>query len=119
MNPSMVTGSFSFEGYRIAKNIGIVRGLVVRSRGALGNMAAGFQMFFGGNITVYKELCEQARQDAYDQMREHAELMGANAIIGMRYDATEVAPGGHRSAGVWDCCCSGSSQVSKVPDRAR
>ncbi len=89
----MVTTAFGFEGYRIAKNLGVVRGITVRSRSALGNVAGGIQAFFGGNITVYTELCEHARGEAFDLMVQHAQQVGANAVIGMRYDANEVMEG--------------------------
>jgi uncharacterized protein YbjQ (UPF0145 family) len=88
-----VTTGNEFEGYRIAKYHGIVRGLTVRSRSAIGNIGASIQTLFGGNITLYTELCEHARMEAYDIMIRHAGEMGANAIIAMRYDANEIAPG--------------------------
>jgi uncharacterized protein YbjQ (UPF0145 family) len=90
MDASMVTTAFGFEGYRIVKNLGVVRGITVRSRSALGNLAGGIQAFFGGNITIYTELCEHARKEAFDLMMQHAQQVGANAIIGVRYDANEV-----------------------------
>src|SRR5438034_5032766 len=89
----MVTTALEIPGYRILRNLGIVRGLVVRSRSIFGNIGAAFQTLFGGNITLYTSLCEKARADAFTLMLEHAGLMGANAIIGMRYDANEVAAG--------------------------
>jgi uncharacterized protein YbjQ (UPF0145 family) len=89
----LVTTAFELPGSRITQNIGVVRGIVVRSRSALGNLGAAIQIFFGGNITLYTELCERARGDAFDLMVDHAEEMGANAIIGVRYDANEVAAG--------------------------
>jgi uncharacterized protein YbjQ (UPF0145 family) len=88
-----ITTALELEGYRITRHCGVVRGIVVRSRSAIGNFAAGIQTFFGGNISVYTELCEQARQEAFDLMRQHAYAAGGNAIIGMRYDANDVAPG--------------------------
>ncbi len=88
-----VTTGFHFEGYRIARYLGVVRGLTVRSRSMVGNFAAGIQTIFGGNITIYTELCERARQEAFDLMVEHARAVGANAIIGMHYDANEVMQG--------------------------
>lgn len=93
MEASMVTTAFDLEGYRVAKNLGVVRGITVRSRSALGNFAGSVQAFFGGNITVYTELCEHARGEAFDLMLQHAQQMGANAIIGMRYDANDVMEG--------------------------
>ena len=93
MNASMVTTAFSFEGYRVTKNLGVIRGITVRSRSVLGNIAGGIQTLFGGNISVYTELCEHARGEAFNLMVEHAQALGANAIIGMRYDANEVMDG--------------------------
>ena len=89
----MVTTAFDFEGYRIAKHLGVVRGITVRSRSALGNLAGSIQAIFGGNITIYTELCEHARSEAFDLLVKHAQQIGANAIIGMRYDANEVMEG--------------------------
>jgi len=88
-----VTTAFGFEGYRIASNLGVVRGITVRSRSVVGNIGATLQTLVGGNITIYTELCEHARQEAFDIMLKHAGEVGANAIIGMRYDANEVAQG--------------------------
>jgi uncharacterized protein YbjQ (UPF0145 family) len=89
----MVTTAFILDGFRIQKNLGVVRGIVVRSRSVFGNIGAGFQMLFGGNITVYTRLCEHARMEAFDILLQHAAQIGANAIIGMRYDATEIMGG--------------------------
>jgi uncharacterized protein YbjQ (UPF0145 family) len=89
----LVTTAFELQGFTIIQNLGVVRGIIVRSRSALGNFAAGFQQLFGGNITIYTELCEQARRDAYEIMIQHAAALGANAIIGVRYDATEITQG--------------------------
>jgi uncharacterized protein YbjQ (UPF0145 family) len=91
MDKQLVTTGFDFQGYRITKYLGLTRGLVVRSRSVVGNIGAGFQAFIGGNITIYTQMCEKARSDAYDLMMENAEKMGANAVIGMRYDTNEVA----------------------------
>ncbi len=93
MDASMTTTAFGFEGYRTVKNLGIIRGITVRSRSVVGNMVGGLQTLFGGNITVYTELCEHARAEAFDLMVKHAEQVGANAIIGVRYDANEVMDG--------------------------
>ena len=93
INRNMVTTAFELPGQRIVQNIGVVRGIIVRSRSIVGSIGAGLQTLFGGNITLYTQLCERARVDAYDLMVEHAEHSGANAIIGMRYDANEIAPG--------------------------
>ena len=79
------------EGYRIVRHLGLVRGLTVRSRSVVGNLGAAIQIFFGGNITVYTKLAEQTRQEAFNLLIEHAQQMGANAVIGMRYDANEIA----------------------------
>ena len=80
-------------GHRVIRHLGVVRGLTVRSRSVLGNIGAGIQSLFGGNITIYTELAERARAEAFDLMVEHATSAGANAIIGMRYDANEIADG--------------------------
>ena len=93
MLPSMVTTALELPSYKIVRNIGMTRGIVVRSRSVIGNAFAGLQAFFGGNITVYTNLCERARTDAYSLMCLHAEKNGANAIIAMRYDTTEIAKG--------------------------
>ncbi len=93
LSPSMVTTSFGFEGHRIVKYLGVVRGITVRSRSAVGQFAAGVQQIFGGNITIYTELCEHARGEAFDLMMQHAAQLGANALIGVRYDANDVAEG--------------------------
>ena len=93
INPQLVTTAFDLPGHRITKNLGVVRGIVVRSRSIVGNIGAAIQTIFGGNITLYTELCEKARADAYTLMLEHAAERGANALIGMRYDANEVAAG--------------------------
>ena len=88
-----VTTAFELPGHRVVANLGIVRGIVVRSRSIVGSMGAALQTLFGGNITLYTQLCERARDDAYELMLRHAREMGANAVIGVRYDATEVGPG--------------------------
>jgi uncharacterized protein YbjQ (UPF0145 family) len=93
MEPSMVTTAFELEGYHIIRNLGIVRGITVRSRSVIGNIAGGLQTLFGGNITIYTELCEHARLEAFTLMMTHASQKGANAIIGMRYDANEIMGG--------------------------
>lgn len=93
MDKHLVTTGFDFEGYRIVKYLGVAKGIIVRSRSVVGNIGAGFQALFGGNITIYTELCEKARDDAFNLMVQHAEAMGGTAIIGMRYDANDVATG--------------------------
>jgi uncharacterized protein YbjQ (UPF0145 family) len=87
------TTAFELAGYRVVKNFGVVRGIVVRSRSVVGNIGAGIQSLFGGNITIYTELCEQARDEAFRDMITHANAQGANAVIGVRYDATEIMQG--------------------------
>jgi uncharacterized protein YbjQ (UPF0145 family) len=89
----LVTTGFDFSGFQIIRYLGIVRGITVRSRSAIGQIGAGVQQLFGGNLSLYTELCEHARQEAFDLMAQHATAIGANAIIGMRYDANEVAQG--------------------------
>jgi uncharacterized protein YbjQ (UPF0145 family) len=90
---SMVTGAFELPGYRIVRNYGLVRGIVVRSRSVLGSIGAGLQTIIGGNITLFSKLCEQTREDAFELMLQHAAEHGANAVIAMRYDATEIMQG--------------------------
>jgi uncharacterized protein YbjQ (UPF0145 family) len=93
MNHTLVTTNIQLDGYRVIKNLGIVRGIIVRSRSVIGNIGAAIQMLFGGNISLYTELCERTRRDAYELMIKHAEECGANAILAFRYDATEIASG--------------------------
>lgn len=93
MDHSMVTTAFGFEGYRVTRNLGVIRGVTVRSRSVVGNFVGSIETLFGGNITIFTELCEHARQEAYDLMVQHAGELGANAIIGMRYDANDVMDG--------------------------
>jgi uncharacterized protein YbjQ (UPF0145 family) len=89
----LVATTNDLAGHKIVRNIGVVRGIVVRSRSIVGNIGASIQSLFGGNITLYTSLCERARADAYELMIQHAQEMGANAIIAMRYDANEIAAG--------------------------
>ena len=105
MDSTLVTTAFTLEGYRIVKNLGLVRGITVRSRSIFGNIGALLQTLFGGRISLYQELCERAREEAYDIMIQHGQTMGANAIIGMRYDANEV------SAGVTEVLAYGTAVV--------
>ncbi|HMD41572.1 MAG TPA: YbjQ family protein [Candidatus Acidoferrum sp.] len=93
VDSSMVTTSNELTGYRVVRNLGVVRGITVRSRSVLGNLAAGIQTIVGGNISVLTELCEKARGEAYELLLEHAAEHGANAILAMRYDANEVMQG--------------------------
>lgn len=93
MNQNLITTAFNIYGYEIKENLGVVRGLTVRSRSIIGNIGAGLQSIIGGNISLYAALCEKARTEAYEIMIKHADEMGADGIIGMRYDANEVASG--------------------------
>jgi uncharacterized protein YbjQ (UPF0145 family) len=93
MDHSFVTTNIQLDGYRVVRNLGVVRGIIVRSRSIFGNIGAGLQTLVGGNITLYSELCERTRRDAYETMIAHAEQLGANAILAFRYDATEIASG--------------------------
>jgi len=105
MQDAMVTTAFSLPGYKIVRTLGVVRGLTVRSRSIIGNFFGGIQSIFGGNITIYTNLCEQAREETYRLMCEHAEKHGANAIIAMRYDATELM------AGLTEVLCYGTAVI--------
>jgi uncharacterized protein YbjQ (UPF0145 family) len=89
----LTTTTFELPGYRVTQSHGVVRGIVVRSRSIIGNMGANIQSIFGGNITIYTELCERTREDAFNQMLAHAGKLGANAVVGVRYDATEIGTG--------------------------
>jgi len=99
------TTAFTLAGQKITRELGTVRGIVVRSRSIVGNIGAGLQTLFGGNITLYTELCERARQDAFEQLCAHAAALGANAIIGLRYDATEIG------VGITEVLCYGTAVV--------
>ncbi|MBS1680342.1 MAG: YbjQ family protein [Bacteroidetes bacterium] len=90
---TLITTSTSLEGYRIVKQLGLVRGITVRSRSVIGNIAGGFMTIFGGRNTIYTELCEKAREEALQLMIQHGKEVGCNAIINMRYDANEVMSG--------------------------
>ena len=89
----LTTTTFELPGYRVVRSFGVVRGIIVRSRSIIGNFGASIQAIFGGNISLYTELCERTREDAFNQMLEHAGQLGANAVLGVRYDGTEIAPG--------------------------
>jgi uncharacterized protein YbjQ (UPF0145 family) len=93
MRHEMTTTTFTLDSYRIARTLGLVRGIIVRSRSIFGTIGAGLQTIVGGNITLLTDLCEKTREQAYEKMVSHAEMMGADAIIGARYDATEVMQG--------------------------
>jgi uncharacterized protein YbjQ (UPF0145 family) len=90
---SMVTTQFEIDGYRVVRTLGVVRGIVVRSRSIFGTIGAGLQTLVGGNITLLTNLCEKTRQEAFDLMLQHAGELGANAVVGARYDATEIMQG--------------------------
>ena len=89
----LTTTAFDLPGYQVKKNFGVVRGIIVRSRSVIGNSGASLQTIIGGNITVYTSLCERTRSDAFQLMLTHAGELGSNAVIGVRYDATEIGPG--------------------------
>ena len=105
MQHAMTTTAFELEGYAVRKNLGIVRGITVRSRSIIGSLGASLQTLIGGNISLFTELCERAREEAFELMLQHAAQMGANAIIGVRYDATEVMQG------VSEVLCYGTAVV--------
>ena len=106
----LTTTTFELPGYRVVKSFGVVRGIIVRSRSIIGNIGAGLQSIFGGNISLYTTLCERAREDAFNQMLTHAGQLGANAVLGVRYDATELA------SGITEVLCYGTA-VSVEPVR--
>src|SRR5512141_2674126 len=105
VQPQFVTTAFDIDGYDVVRNLGVVRGITVRSRSVFGTIGASLQTLVGGNITLYTELCERARGEAFEMMLRHAGAMGANAVIGVRYDATEVQPG------VSEVLCYGTAVV--------
>jgi uncharacterized protein YbjQ (UPF0145 family) len=105
MDPSMTTTAFDLPGYRIVRSLGLVRGIIVRSRSIVGTIGAGLQTLIGGNISILTELCERARQDALNQVWQHAQQLGANAVVGLRYDATEIMQG------VTEVLCYGTAVV--------
>ncbi|MGZ4985111.1 MAG: YbjQ family protein [Chthoniobacterales bacterium] len=109
MNISMTTTAFELSGFRIVKTFGVVRGIIVRSRSIFGTIGAGLQTLVGGNITILTDLCEKTRQDALDRAMAHASALGANAIIGLRYDATEVMDG------VTEVLCYGTAVLVEPP----
>jgi uncharacterized protein YbjQ (UPF0145 family) len=105
MQQAFTSTSFNIEGYRVSRNLGVVRGIIVRSRSIVGSFGAALQTIVGGNITIYTQLCEKTRNDAFDLMMGHATALGANAVIGVRYDATEIAQG------VTEVLCYGTAVV--------
>jgi uncharacterized protein YbjQ (UPF0145 family) len=110
MTHNFITTAFTLDGYRITQTLGLVRGIVVRSRSIFGTIGASLQTIVGGNITLLTELCEKTRQQAYDQMVDQAMQMGANGIIGMRYDATEIM------SGVTEVLCYGTAVIVERAD---
>jgi uncharacterized protein YbjQ (UPF0145 family) len=111
LNDAMVTTALELPGYRTTRSLGVVRGITVRSRSIVGNFLGGLQTLFGGNITIYTELCEQARYDTYRDMVQHARQLGANAIIAVRYDATELM------SGLTEVLCYGTAVVVEPQDQ--
>lgn len=111
LDDTMVTTALEIPGHQIVRNLGLVRGITVRSRSIVGNFLGGLQSLFGGNITIYTDLCEQARADTYRDMVVHARRLNANAIVAVRYDATELM------AGLTEVLCYGTAVVVE-PDRA-
>lgn len=110
LNDAMVTTALELPGYRIVRNLGLVRGITVRSRSIVGNFLGGLQTLLGGNITIYTELCEQARSATYRDMVLHARQLGANAIIAVRYDATELM------SGLTEVLCYGTAVIVEPHD---
>src|ERR1043166_7653321 len=106
----LTTTTFELPGYRVVKSFGVVRGIIVRSRSIVGKIGADLQSLFGGNISLYTSLCERTREDAFNQMLTHAGQLGANAVLGVRDDATESA------SGITEVLCYGTA-VSVEPER--
>lgn len=111
VDDSMITTGMDLPNHRIVRNIGIVRGITVRSRSVVGNLFGSLQSLFGGNITIFTQLCERARRETYDEMRRHAAQLGANAVIAVHYDATELMPG------LTEVLCYGTAVIVE-PQRA-
>jgi uncharacterized protein YbjQ (UPF0145 family) len=107
MNPALTTTAFTIEGYAIKRNLGVVRGITVRSRSIFGTIGGSLQTLVGGNITLFSELCEKTRAEAFDMMVQQAQQFGANAVIGIRYDATEIMQG------VTEVLCYGTAVVAE------
>jgi uncharacterized protein YbjQ (UPF0145 family) len=110
MQPSMTTTAFGLEGFRVRKTLGVVRGITVRSRSVFGTIGASLQTLAGGNITLFTQLCEKTRSEAFELMLSHAREIGANAVLGIRYDATEVMQG------VTEVLCYGTAVVVEPVD---
>jgi uncharacterized protein YbjQ (UPF0145 family) len=107
MNHAMTTTAFELPGYRVTKNLGVVRGITVRSRSIFGTIGGALQTLAGGNISLFTELCEKTRAEAFDMMVAHAEQLGATAVVGVRYDATELMQG------VTEMVCYGTAVVAQ------
>ena len=105
MDPALTTTAFTIDGYTIQRNLGVVRGITVRSRSIFGTIGGSLQTLVGGNITLFSELCEKTRSEAFTLMIQHAQQLGANAVIGIRYDATEIMQG------VTEVLCYGTAVV--------
>jgi uncharacterized protein YbjQ (UPF0145 family) len=105
MDKSMTTTTFELDGFRVKKHLGVVRGIVVRSRSVFGTIGGMLHTLIGGNITLFTDLCEKTRDEAFDMMVSHAEEIGANAVVGIRYDATEVM------GGVTEVLCYGTAVI--------
>jgi uncharacterized protein YbjQ (UPF0145 family) len=105
MDRSLVTTTLDLEGYKVTRYLGVVRGITVRSRSVIGTLGASVQTIFGGNISLFTELCETARQEAFDLMVQHADNVGANALLGVRYDANDVMDG------VTEVLCYGTAVI--------
>ena len=107
MEHSMTTTAFGLDGFKTTKTLGVVRGITVRSRSIVGSVFASLETLFGGNLILFTELCEKTRQEAFDMMIKHAEELKANAIIGIKYDATELTPG------VTEVLCYGTAVIAE------
>jgi uncharacterized protein YbjQ (UPF0145 family) len=105
MDSTMTTTAFTLDGFRVVKTLGVVRGIIVRSRSIFGTIGAGLQTLVGGDISIFSDLCEQTRREALDRMLKHATAVGGNAVIGLRYDATEIMQG------VTEVLCYGTAVV--------
>jgi len=105
MDPTMTTTAFTLDGFRVVKTLGVVRGIIVRSRSIFGTIGAGLQTLVGGDISIFSDLCEQTRREALERMLKHATAVGGNAVIGLRYDATEIMQG------VTEVLCYGTAVV--------
>ena len=111
MQHAMTSTTFELDGYKVTRSLGIVRGITVRSRGLIGSIGASLQTLVGGNISLFTELCEKTRNEAFDLMLQHAAQMGANGVVGIRYDATEVMQG------VTEVLCYGTAVIAEPAPR--